>query len=254
MGAHEAYARQPRISVKCIPCHLCGQEMLGSASRGKAGTKYPAYHCGGLKSGKRAHALYRIPKKTFDDAVAAYLESLKFEDGFLGGLELHLIDQYRTREKEVLVQSSAISHSVGDLKTELAQTIEAFERAESEVMRRSLEAKATKLETQIEQAESERGRIEVSERSIRSFRREAQRVMEHPSEILTNADNLYIRRQLLGLFFDVIPTYQEIVNGTPKLACLFNLSSEYKRTNGQFVTPRGIEPRFTAVKGRCPNR
>lgn len=49
---------------------------------------------------------------------------------------------------------------------------------------------------------------------------------------------------LLGLFFEEIPTYADILNGTPKLTSLFKLSKEFKLDERQLVTLRGIEPRF----------
>ncbi len=235
----------PGYPWKCILCSLCRSEMLGSASRGKSGKTYPAYHCGGHKTGNRAHKGIRIPKDEFEKTVNDYLTGLKFEDGFLAGLELHLVDKYRSREQEILLQSSVISRSVSDLKAELAQKVEAFGLAKSEIMRRHLEGEAEDLEAQIEKAESVRTRVEVNERSIRAFRRHAKHLMEHPAEILANTKSLHDRRRLFGLFFEEIPTYDEIVNGTPKLSCIFKLSEEYKRTHGHFVTLRGIEPRFT---------
>ncbi len=234
----------PDYPWKCVVCPFCRLEMLGSSSRGKSGKTYGAYHCGGLSSGKRSHQFYRIPRDDFDQKVCTYLDALKFQDGFLAGLELHLIDQYRSREKEILLQSSAISRNVSDLKAELAKKVAAFEDAKSEVMRRTLEADVEGLDQEIKQAEAVRGKVEITEKSIRAFRQYAKKVMEHPAEILTNAGNLYNRRLLMSLFFEVTPTYDEICNGTPKLDSLFKLSEDFKRNNGHFVTPRGIEPRF----------
>ena len=107
-----------------------------------------------------------------------------------------------------------------------------------------IEGQIDSLDAQIRQAENERGTIELHERSIRAFRHYAGEVMEHPSEILTGADNLYTRRALLSLFFEEVPTYQEILNGTPKLQPLFRLSEQFKIDKTQTVTLRGVEPRF----------
>ncbi len=175
-----------------------------------------------------------------------YFDSLRFEDGFFAGLELHLVAEYHKQESSILVESSAISRTVADLKAELAQKLDSFGLAETPTMRRLIEAQAEKLEAQIKQAEEERGKIEVTEKSIRSFRRYVRYVMEHPAEILTNADNLRTRRALMSLFFEEVPTYNEIVSGTPKLQPLFRLSEQFKSNKGHLVTPRGIEPRFQA--------
>lgn len=235
----------PLYPWKCILCPVCKSEMLGSASRGKSGQKFGAYHCGGAKHGKRAHTYFRVSQSDFEKSVRGYLDGLKFEDGFMAALELHLVDKYREREKEVLVDSSAISRTVSDLKSELAKKLEAFGFAESAVTRRMLEEQINALDQQIQQAESTRGKIEITERSIRAFRHYAGHVMEHPSEILTEADNAYTRRALMSLFFEETPTYSDILNGTPKLQPLFRLSEDFKKDKTQLVTLRGIEPRLT---------
>lgn len=234
----------PNYPWKCVLCPFCKSEMLGSASKGKSGNKFLAYHCGGAKNGKRNHAYYRVTKSDFEKNISLYLEKLKFIEGFLAGLELHLIHQYRNKEKEILVESSAISRTVSDLKAELAKKLDTLDRAESPVVRRMVEEQIDTLDAQIKQAEGERGKIEVNEKSIRAFRHYAGEVMEHPSEILTGADNLYSRRALLSLFFEETPTYQEILNGTPKLQPLFRLSEQFKINKSDLVTLRGIEPRF----------
>ena len=69
--------------------------------------------------------------------------------------------------------------------------------------------------------------------------------MEHPSEILVSADDLRSRRALMSLFFEEPPTYEEILNGTPKMTWVFELSSEFRPAESQLVTPPGIEPGFT---------
>lgn len=60
--------------------------------------------------------------------------------------------------------------------------------------------------------------------------------MEHPSQLLKNVGSRHQRRLLLQLFFEELPTYEEILNGTPKLQPLFRLSEEFKRDKAQLVT------------------
>ena len=59
--------------------------------------------------------------------------------------------------------------------------------------------------------------------------------MEHPSEILLDTSDMRAQRALFGLVFQELPTYQEILNGTPKLSLVFKLSSEYAPKKNQLV-------------------
>ena len=56
--------------------------------------------------------------------------------------------------------------------------------------------------------------------------------------------NMQEQLALYGLFFDEYPTYEEIVNGTPKLSLVFKLNDENKGIETQLVTLRGIGPRL----------
>jgi site-specific DNA recombinase len=243
-GKVKRLSNNPDFPWKCILCPYCGSELLASSSTGKSGKKYGAYHCGGWKAGKRAHEYLRIPQAEFEENISLYLNSLKCEEGFLAGLELFLIDNYHQKEKEILIESSAVSRTVSDLKAELAKKIEAFGFAESPVVRKLLEVQIEELESKVQQVESQREEIELTEKSIRAFRRYAGYIMEHPAEILTNASDMSSRQALLNLFFEEIPTYQKILNGTPKLQPIFKLSEKFKGNKVPLVTSRGIEPRF----------
>ncbi|KND50548.1 MAG: putative site-specific recombinase [Parcubacteria bacterium C7867-003] len=233
----------PKYPWKVIRCPYCNQEMLASASSGKLG-KHDGYHCGIKTNTKRAHKYFRVKQKDFEENVNRYFENLKFQEAFMKGLELHLIDEYRAKEKEIVIESSAISRSVSELKAEQAKKLDDFGQAESVITKRMIEKQIESLDEQIKQAESTRNGIEINEKSIKSFIHYAKHVMEHPTEILTTAEDLNARRAIMSLFFEEMPTYHQILNGTPKLQPLFRLSEEFKQSERPLVTLRGVEPRF----------
>lgn len=53
-----------------VLCSVCNRPMLGSASRGKSGKRYPAYHCSNY-----GH-YYRVPKQELEDTVKAFISNL----------------------------------------------------------------------------------------------------------------------------------------------------------------------------------
>src|SRR3989344_4753082 len=154
----------PDFAFKFIPCSICHKQMLGSYSRGKSGTRYAAYHCGGTPS--RPHKYVRIPKSDFEKTVETFVRSLKFDKTFLNSFELVLNDTYRKREAEVVSQSSAASHSVGNLKAQQASALEALTNPQSPVACKKLEEKIEELEAQIQTAQEHRAEIEIAERDI----------------------------------------------------------------------------------------
>lgn len=236
----------PDFRYKFLPCSICGKWMLGSYNRGKLGTRYPAYHCGGATNGIRSHAFIRYPKEEYEKAIKDFIKALKFTDIMLESFEKILIDVYRTREKEVLNQSSMISNNVGSLKAQQASVIDILTVTQSSIARKKLEDKIDKLEKQIEVTENQRNKIEISEKDIKSFIRSVKIIMEHPSKILLDTDDMLIQQVLFGLVFDEIPTYLEILNGTPKLSLAFKLSKDFNVNKNRSVTLPGIEPGLPA--------
>ena len=241
----------PKYPWKCILCPLCRSELLASASVGKSGQTFGAYHCGTSTNAKRDHKYIRVKQGELERTVCAYLDNLKFKEGFMAGLELHILNKYRQRESEILVESSFVSQNVADLKAELSNALSAFENARTDLMRGMLEQRVGELDEKIKRAEKDRDKIEINEKSIRSFRQYAEHIMEHPAEILTASADLRSRRALMSLFFIEAPTYDEILSGTPLLQPLFKLSEDYTaETRGQNFDPKnsatlpGFEPGF----------
>lgn len=231
----------PDYPYKFILCTFCKKPHLGSSSRGKSGAKFPAYHCGGNKEGVRTHQYIRIPKIEFDNTVKLFVEALRFKDDFMQSFEMVLNDTYLQREKEVVSQSSLINHNVGSLKAQQASVLDTLTTTQNVVVRRKLEEKIDELECQIQEAQSQREEIEITERDIKSFVSYVKKVMEHPAEILLDTDNMRAQRTLFGLVFEEMPTYQEILNGTPKLSLVFKLSEEWTNSKSQTVDLGGIE-------------
>ena len=234
----ERLRNNPLFPFKFILCPFCNKSFLGSSPSGKSKKGFPTYHCA------RNHKYLGIPKKEFDDAVKKYINSLKFAPELINGLEATFLNKYQKREKEIVKASGNIHQNIADLEIEQASKLEAYTATKSPVIREKLEKEIDSLEVQIKRAGSERAKIQITRDDIKSFMKEAKAIMEHPAEILLNTKDIRVQRDLFGLVFEKMPTFNEIVSGTPKLSYAFELSSAFSPNKGLLVTLRGIEPRF----------
>lgn len=230
----------PLFPYKFILCPLCPKPFLGSVSKGKSGEGFPSYHCA------RNHERFAVNKKDFDHNVEKYIKSLKFVPEVLNGLEATFLNKYRKREKEIVRASGDIHQNIADLEIQQVSKLEAFEVTKSQVIREKLEKEIEDLEVKIKAAGNQRHKIQISRDDIKAFMRDAKKIMEHPAEILLNPSNPRVQRDLFGLVFEKMPTYKEVVNGTPKLSYVFKLSSGFTPDENQLVTLLGIAPRFEA--------
>lgn len=201
-----------------VLCPLCGKPFLGSASRGRAGTRYPAYHC------NRGHYL-RIPKGDFESAVENYLARLRPDGLTKAELRRALLKIWEKRRYEVQEMTRRVQDNIRALRTAQESALDALMSAETDVVRRKLETRVAELDTQIRDAEATRSadQDDVSKREVEAFADWAHDLMEHPLPRLSDTTNLELQRACFALVFDKLPTYKDILNGTPKLSPLFCL-------------------------------
>ena len=230
----------PLYPFKFLLCPHCRKPFLGSASRGKGGAPYAGYHCGGYKSGPRAHPYYRISKEEFDGAVERFVKALRYTPKFFETLHVELLVKYRREEQRLVSRAAKMNRAVADIKADQADALRAFEAATSTLTRAMLEEKIERLEKQAKSAQKQRKKIEISEDNINTFVQYVKFVMEHPAEVLLDRENLASQRALFGLIFEETPTYEEILNGTPKLALVFELSSDFVKGKSLLVTLQSL--------------
>ena len=226
----------PHKSV--ILCPECKKPFLGSAPKGKT-KSIPTYHCA------RDHKYLGINKVEFEKKLSEFISKLKYKDeGFIKTFEATLMNKYREKEKELGEFSVKVGTSVIELETEKKQIIEAYTSTRNEIIRTELEKKIEDIHSQIEKMREQRNGLEVQENDIHSFVRYVKDLMEHPVEMLVKQKNIPALKGLFGLVFDELPTYSEIVNGTPKLSLPYMLSEEFETNKSLSVTPRRVELRF----------
>lgn len=227
-----------------VLCPECHKPFLGSSSRSQNGKLFPAYHC------SRNHERVSAPQTTLNTEVETYLARLQFQPEVLASLKEVILDRRRNRQKEVLNTASEVGHNVADLEAQKAQAIGAFKTSTSDVMRRELEKDVERLTIQIEQAQTQRNKLEVSETDIERFIKEAQHLMEHPSELLLNPANIQQQQALWSLVFSELPSYDQILNanegkanGTPNLTFVFKVALDSMNAQSDLVPSSGIEPK-----------
>ncbi len=197
----------------------CNKPTLSSKNKSKNGSYYHSYSC------NRNH-YWRVPRGEFETNVKSYLSKFKFSKSFIEGFEEKLIKKYRQRESEVVKQSSKISENISDLKAQQAKAIDDYTSTNNQVIREKLEQKINDLEKRIKSTKQERQRIELKEKDVKDFISYVKYLMEHPVEMLVDNKNPERQKAIWNLFFEKTPTYEEILNGTPKLSFILAVSEK----------------------------
>lgn len=226
---------------RVVMCPKCNKPLLGSASRGKMGKKYPGYHC------SKGHKYWRVPRDTLHKVVDNFVKNLKFDKAFLKLFEEIFLDVWKEKRADVVKESQQAEKHVSDLLLEQKTILETIKSVTSNVIRKQLEEDFESIENKITEARTLRVEKEKKELDVKLAIKYAVYFMEHLGDLLIDKANSDQQRQLFGLLFEELPNYDDLVSGTPKLAPLFKLNSKSLTSKKQLVDPEGFEPSAFSV-------
>lgn len=219
-----------------VLCPLCRKPFLGSSPKGKSGKGFPIYHC------SRGHRYFGISKKKLEYRIEEFVKNIKCKKEFLISFESTLLNKYRERQKELTHFSASVSTTVAKLKIEQTEALNTLIKSTSDIVKKAIEKRIEELEKQILKTQEERHDVEITECNIKEFINRAKYLMEHLESLLLCSQNMTKQQALFGLLFKEFPTYEELVNGTPKLSLIFELSQQFKSEKSRLVARTGIEP------------
>jgi DNA invertase Pin-like site-specific DNA recombinase len=200
-----------------ILCPRCRKPFMGSASRGRSGERFPAYHC------SRGHRRVARGKAVFDKAVSTYINSLCIGWPMAGILVQALVQRFHEREAEHEEAVAAMQRTVADLEIEKAEAVRAFKAAGSRSMRDALEADVGRLDAEIAAAAVQRTGLEMTEADLHHYVTEVSEVLEHPAILLESPADTGAQRLRFARVFEEYPTIEEIEAGTAKLTPIFSV-------------------------------
>jgi site-specific DNA recombinase len=219
-----------------ILCPVCKTQLLASASRGKSGKKHPAYHC------SRNHKRFSASKEELEKTVDAFVARLKFKKDFIKLFEESFLNVWNSLEKDSLDSSITIDTKINTLKIKQSSMLRALAEMESADVKEAMELEIEVIIAELKTLTKQRNNFEKTCFDIHTALQYATKLMEHPYEILKDTEDSIKKASIFKSFFKRLPDYTQLVNGTPELSGIFELSAKQNITEDQLVTPRGIEP------------
>jgi hypothetical protein len=226
----------PRFPYKrVIMCPHCNKPLFGSASRGKLGKYYPAYHCN-----KRGH-YFRVPSKELEDTVEMFVKNLNFTQEYINDLKNYVVTLWNKRVENKQEDESIIDNKIRELKATAQVAADKIKYLSSEVAIKYMEADLVKAENEAQLLEQEKIK-RMSQKSNINMDSVMQHIgyfLEHLEELLIDTANPIKRAAFFGLIFDDMPTYADLTSGTPKLAPYLALKPSFGTGLVPFGDPKG---------------
>ncbi len=225
---------------KMVLCPECKGTLLGSASRGKNGKYYPAYHCS-----NKGH-YFRVPKDDMDEKITQFISRVKVNQD-----QIELLIETVRKEFE---RRKALS---GDDKATLEKHITTLkgeaEAVLGKIMMLSNPTAIAYLEKELENIHEKITRLEKEKLAMQDKKPiDIDRILARVRFFLENLDSLLLKQQdprkkakLFGLLFNQLPTYDDLDYGTPKTPLFTGVNSVFRLApleKSLMVIPPGIEP------------
>lgn len=236
-GAKNAEFPYKRI----VMCPECRKPLYGSASRGRHGKYFPAYHCN-----QRGGHKFRKPKKEFDAAIEQFVKSLEIAPEYIDALMEYIGEAFDKQQMHVHADAVTLDMRLAQLRSQIRINVDKIKMVSSETTIKYLEEDIAKLEEEIADVTAERQTKEQQKPvDMEKMKAYVRYFLEHMEELLLHHCNPELQAKYFGVIFNEAPTYQDIVSGTPdcsKITGVNEIFKAKKSLSGLMAGDEGFEP------------
>lgn len=234
-----------------VACPKCGKTLSGSATRGKLGKHYPAYHC------SRDGHYFRVSKPEFDKTIEDFVRAITIKPEYIDDVIAAIAELWRERQtKQTDANRQRLEHRES-LQSQIKATVDRMRVVTSETALKYLEEDIVSVEKELAELDEEIARQPNLQAEFDQVLQYAKYILEHLSELLLDLCNPLRKAAFFGAIFNKLPTYDEINFGThknsppPEVNELFQIRTEYTSLYGDST---GNRTRVAGMRTRCPNR
>lgn len=225
---------------KFVMCPECNKPLLGSASRGKMGKYYPAYHCD-----KRGH-YFRIPKQELESTVAEFIGSIRISQAQIDAVMEVIEAEWSKRQLSLEKELETLEAHIQGLRLEAEATASKIRLVESETTIKYIEEDIMRIEQQIKELTAIKAK-KASSKPVdwQKLKIRVRYLVEHFDELLIKQVDPVKKAQFFGALFNKLPTYEDLKGGTLGKATFTGVNPIFalaKMPKNLMVTPAGFEP------------
>jgi site-specific DNA recombinase len=235
-----------------ILCPECKKPLLGSASRGKCGKYYPAYHCS-----KYGHN-FRVSKQNLEQAVDLFLSRIETNPEKLAVVFEKIEESWKAVQERHQEQLTVFDTQIAHLESEARTSVDKIKVLSSPTAMKYLEEDLLKTEESIKQVTLKKEEyMNKKPVDICKIIARAKYLVEHFDELLKKQIDPVKKAQFFGALFDKLPTYEELIGGTLKTPLFTGASSGLIVSNALNFPFGDLTENRTPIarmKTWCPNR
>ena len=216
-----------------VACPKCSKTLSGSATRGRKGDYYPAYHCA------RDGHYFRVPKPEFDHTIEEFVKAITIKPEYIDDVITAIGELWRERQTtQAEANQQRLEHREG-LQNQIKSTVDRMRVVTSETALKYLEEDIVSVAQELAQLDNEIAKQPDLQAEFEQVLQYAKYILEHLSELLLDLCNPLRKAAFFGAIFNKVPTYTEIdlrtkeKSSLPEVNELFLIRTAYKSTNGE---------------------
>jgi hypothetical protein len=233
-----------------IACPTCGKTLSGSATRGRMGQYYPAYHCA-----RNGH-YFRVAKPEFDKSIEDFIRVITIKHEYIDNVIAAIAELWKERMAGQIEANQRRLEHRDSLQGQIRSTVDRMRVLSSESALRYLEEDVVSVEKELAEVEIEIAKQPDLEAEFEVVLMYAKYILEHLSEMLLGLSNPIKKATYFGAIFNKMPTYPQIDLRTtknsplPEVNELFKLKTAWLSTYGD---PYGSRTRVARMRTWSPN-
>ncbi len=235
---------------RIVMCPGCSRPLYGSASRGRHGGYFPAYHCN-----QRGGHYFRKSKKEFDRTIEEFVKQLRISEKYIDELMEFVDEAFDKQQLEVHKDSVTIDLRMTQLRSQIRANVDKIKMVSTETTIKYLEEDIAKLEAEIAELTYERQTKEEQKPvDMEKMKAYVHYFLAHLDELLLHHSNPTLQAKYFGVIFNDAPTYEDIVSGTPDCSKITGVNEVFKQQksfSGLMAGVEGIEPPNAWTKTMC---
>lgn len=227
---------------KYVLCSECRSPLYGSASTGRGGKKYAAYHC------NKNHESFRIPVEDFNETVEDFIRHLKITEEGIQRFKKYILSQWDDRIAKGKQDIENIEEKIKQLEEQKTLIGEKIAILVSEEAIRIIEKKLTEISVQIKDLQDLKAKREDKKINMEIVAEIIGYFLENLEFIALGGADPIKNAAFFGLIFEVTPTYQDLISRTAKLAPYIKLIEDLDGDQVRNCEPTGARTRNQKIK------
>jgi len=213
-----------------VLCPKCRHSLYGSASKGRNGNHYPAYHC------NKRHHYFRVPVEAFEKTIKNFVKRVRVTKEGVDKLKTKVLSKWEENISNGKRDVQSVEEKIKDLEGQKTLIGNQLFKLTSDVALKLMEDKLKEIDNEIKKLSKYKTEQEDKNINMEIILAVVAEYLENLEFLLLGSPNPLKRAAYFGVLFTQTPTYDDLISGNVQLAPYFELINDAGSSNPATVS------------------